>query len=75
MNCSEPLFGEWAGDKAVLDGKWKYVSSDPDYKDELYDYMADPHESNNLFTNSKYREKKSELQLLLKKEIKKQKTL
>lgn len=50
VNRGEPLFWEWAGNKAVLDGKWKYVSSDPDYKDELYDIENDRAENYNLAT-------------------------
>lgn len=48
VNRGEPLFWEWAGNKAVLDGKWKYVTSDPDYKDELYDIENDRAENYNV---------------------------
>ena len=48
VNRGEPLFWEWAGNKAVLDGKWKYVTSDPDYIDELYDLENDRAENYNV---------------------------
>lgn len=48
VNRGEPLFWEWAGNKAVLDGKWKFVTSDPDYRDELYDIENDRAENYNV---------------------------
>lgn len=48
VNRGEPLFWEWAGNRAVLDGKWKYVASDPNYADELYDIENDRAENYNV---------------------------
>lgn len=48
VNRGEPLFWEWTGNKAVLEGKWKYVTSYPDYVDELYDLENDRAENYNL---------------------------
>lgn len=48
VNRGEPLFWEWAGNRAVLDGKWKYVASDPNYGEELYNLEDDRAENNNL---------------------------
>lgn len=42
------LFHEWAGHKAVWDGKWKALSNYPENKWELYDLSVDRTESNNL---------------------------
>jgi arylsulfatase A-like enzyme len=46
----KPLFHEWAGNRAVWDGKWKAVSTYPANKWELYDLSIDRTESNNLVT-------------------------
>ena len=44
----EPLFWERGGNKAVREGKWKYVSVFPENKDELYDIESDRAENNNV---------------------------
>ncbi|MFT3751879.1 MAG: arylsulfatase [Paludibacter sp.] len=44
----EPLFWERGGNKAVREGKWKYVSAFPENKDELYDIESDRAENNNV---------------------------
>lgn len=44
----EPLFWERGGNKAVREGKWKYVSTFPENKDELYDIENDRGETTNL---------------------------
>jgi arylsulfatase A-like enzyme len=44
----EPLFWERGGNKAVREGKWKYVSTFPENKDELYDIESDRAENNNV---------------------------
>lgn len=43
-----PLFWERGGNKAVREGKWKYVSVFPDNKDELYDIENDRGETTNV---------------------------
>jgi len=42
------LFWERGGNKAVREGKWKYVSAFPENKDELYDIESDRAENNNV---------------------------
>ena len=44
----EPVFWERGGNKAVREGKWKYVSAFPENKDELYDIESDRAENNNV---------------------------
>ncbi len=49
-NWTDPrvIFHEWAGYKAVWEGKWKALSNYPENKWELYDLSNDRTESNNL---------------------------
>ncbi|MEI6948395.1 arylsulfatase [Paraflavisolibacter sp. H34] len=44
----QPIFWERAGNRAVRKGKWKIVSSYPNYKWELYDIEADRGETTDL---------------------------
>ncbi|MGM9509113.1 arylsulfatase [Larkinella sp. GY13] len=43
-----PIFWEWAGNRAVRQGKWKLVSIYPSYQWELYDLEADRGETQNV---------------------------
>ena len=43
-----PLFWEWAGNRAVRDGKWKLVSIYPEKRTELYDIEADRGETTDV---------------------------
>lgn len=44
----QPIFWERAGNRAVRKGKWKLVSTYPQYRWELYDLDADRGETNDL---------------------------
>ena len=46
----EPLFWEWAGNRAVRDGKWKYIHVEDQIGDELYDIENDRAENHNVAT-------------------------
>ncbi len=47
---TEPLFWEWAGNRAVRDGKWKFIHVDDQIGDELYDIENDRAENYNVAT-------------------------
>lgn len=44
----EPLFWEWAGNRAVREGKWKLVSIYPENRTELYDIENDRGETTDV---------------------------
>ena len=48
VNRKEPLLWEWAGNKAVRDGKWKLVSIYPENRIELYDIESDRGETTDI---------------------------
>ena len=48
VNRGEPLFWEWAGNRAVLDGKWKYVGYGSTDADQLYDLENDRAENHDV---------------------------
>ena len=48
LKREEPIFWERAGNRAVRKGKWKIVSTYPEYKWELYDLEADRGETTDL---------------------------
>jgi arylsulfatase len=50
VDRGEPLFWEWAGNRAVRDGRWKYIHVDDQIGDELYDIEKDRAENYNVAT-------------------------
>jgi arylsulfatase A-like enzyme len=48
LQRNEPIFWERAGNRAVRKGKWKIVSSYPEYKWELYDLEKDRGETKDV---------------------------
>lgn len=56
------FFGERAGNRVVLQGRWKLVSIYPSYRWELYDISTDRGETTDL--SAQYREKLNELSRL-----------
>lgn len=48
VSRGKPLFWEWAGNRAVRSGRWKYIHVDDQIGDELYDIAADRAENNNV---------------------------
>ncbi|WP_421825739.1 arylsulfatase [Larkinella sp.] len=48
LDPNRPIFWEWAGNRAVRQGKWKLVSIYPSYQWELYDLEADRGETQNV---------------------------
>lgn len=48
LNREEPIFWERAGNRAVRKGKWKLVSTYPQYRWELYDIEKDRGETTDL---------------------------
>lgn len=62
-STTEGGFGQSA---MVTDGKWKYIYSEANATEEMYDQINDPGELHNLANNSGHEDKKVDMQSLLR---------
>ena len=62
-STTETGFGQSA---MLTDGKWKYIYSEANVTEELYDQINDPRELHNLANNSGHEDKKIDMQSLLR---------